>query len=360
MLRELTKSGIASALHFSGLDRLIGDRKGLRRLPLIISYHRVVQDFEKSAQTAIAPLLVSTETLEKQIDWIGKHYDIVSLDEIAGQIDENCATRDRLAAITFDDGYADVYHNAFPLLKSKGLPSAVFVVTDLVGTRRVQLHDEIYLLFTELCRSDADTSQQFLRRMGEEGYPESLRNRLRDSQGEPFKLTRNCIEALSHAEISRVVEMLRGMVTPDPDDLADYYAMDWDMLKEMKANGVTVGSHTKSHTLLGNTTREKALAELVASREILEEKLGVQTHHLAYPDGSFNQQALEAVAESGYRAAFTTCTHRSSKYPQFTIPRRVMWENSSRGSFSAVSKPILSCQANGVFDPANACERAHA
>lgn len=46
---------------------------------------------------------------------------------------ENGQTDHNMAAITFDDGFADFYKNAYPVLRRYGYPSTVFIVSGLVG-----------------------------------------------------------------------------------------------------------------------------------------------------------------------------------------------------------------------------------
>lgn len=41
--------------------------------------------------------------------------------------------REKLVAITFDDGFQDFYDNAFPVLQQYNYPSTVFIVTDMAG-----------------------------------------------------------------------------------------------------------------------------------------------------------------------------------------------------------------------------------
>src|SRR5689334_13028177 len=133
MLRNLVKTGAASALHWSGVTRWFG-----KDAPLVLSYHRVVENFALHTSNSIPAMLISTSTFERQLDWIGRRYRFVSLDELAFSMQAKGSLSKPIAAVTLDDGYHDVYEHAWPLLKRKGIPAAVFVVTDLIGSTRFQ------------------------------------------------------------------------------------------------------------------------------------------------------------------------------------------------------------------------------
>src|SRR5690606_23417777 len=152
---------------------------------------------------------------------------------------------------------------------------------------------------------------------------------------------------------------LRTLVYVPEDSLCEFHALDWDMLREMLPHGVTIGSHTRSHALLANEDGDSLLREIRGSRAILERELGVTIEHLAYPDGRFNERGVDEVVASGYRCAYTTCTHRDDRNPLLTIPRRLLWENSSMDVFGRFSPAILSCQVHGIFDSAARCQQEH-
>ncbi len=146
MLRGLLKTGVALALHATNSNRLLAKIGGSRRLPVVIGYHRAVEEFPSDALSTIPSSCISTKMLERQLDWIGRRFRFVSLDELGALMESGSRLPERIAAVTFDDGYQDVYEHAFPLLKKKGIPAAVFVVTDLIGTSQLQIHDLLYLL----------------------------------------------------------------------------------------------------------------------------------------------------------------------------------------------------------------------
>ena len=59
--------------------------------------------------------------------------DVVSLDEAIGRLE--VGDRDPCVVLTFDDGFADAYHNAWPLLRDRGMPFALYLATRYVGGR---------------------------------------------------------------------------------------------------------------------------------------------------------------------------------------------------------------------------------
>jgi peptidoglycan/xylan/chitin deacetylase (PgdA/CDA1 family) len=90
-------------------------------------------------------------------------------------------------------------------------------------------------------------------------------------------------------------------------------AITWNQLKEMKANGFTIGSHTINHSDLtqpkAGETEQAHLArvkeELFGSKKIIDRKLGQDTHFLAYPFGFYDQRSVHIARQAGYKYAMS-------------------------------------------------------
>ena len=118
MLRSIAKTCLAYAYTWTGASRLrsIG---GEAATPLIVCYHRVVENFASSKRNAIPSILISARMFERHLDWLAGRFELVSLDDAGRHLETNRPFRKPTAAITFDDGYSDIYEHAFPLLKKK-------------------------------------------------------------------------------------------------------------------------------------------------------------------------------------------------------------------------------------------------
>src|SRR5215831_3505924 len=120
---SVAKTATSCLLHWSGLDRWQDIHSGARRLPTVVGYHRVVANFSYAMASAIPSMLISRQMFEQHLDLLCKQYRLISLDELEEESDPGKVFDRPAAAITFDDGYRDVYYHAYPILKRKGIPA---------------------------------------------------------------------------------------------------------------------------------------------------------------------------------------------------------------------------------------------
>ena len=74
---------------------------------------------------------------------------------------------------------------------------------------------------------------------------------------------------------------------------------------EMHYFGMDIGSHTKSHAILTQQTKDDMVQQLTKSKQELETLLEQPVEFLAYPYGCYNQTVLREVEQVGYCAGFT-------------------------------------------------------
>src|SRR5213595_581218 len=103
-------------------------------------------------------------------------------------------------------------------------------------------------------------------------------------------------------------------------------AITWEQLGDMRDNGVDIEAHTATHQDLreghnimlassgGKRTRTKLTGpqyeqwvqgEVVGSKQLLEQRLGIKVNCFAVPFGNYNEHVKELARNAGYEAMFT-------------------------------------------------------
>ncbi len=346
MMRRFARSTIAHGLARTGIARSLGRLSGASDAPLILGYHRVLDDAVSVPSRGVPSMGIRASTLEGHLALVSRKFRFVSLDEMGARIEAGTAAG--LAAATFDDGYADFSENGFPLLQRMGIPAAVFVVTTLLDNSGGFLHDRVYLaLDRAFSRSPVSRIRALLAEQGFLGF---------HLPGRAFAATRLVLRSLDQASLNRLCAVLGaefGEAEPAPRSLS------WDEIIRMSRAGLIVGSHTRTHSLLTRESPARAIEETAGSRVELELRLGVRVQHFVYPDGAFDAATVRVVKAAGYRYAYTGCHHQDADHPLLTQTRRVLWEGSTRGALGAFSEDVLSSHLNGIFDRSGRCTDDH-
>ena len=148
------------------------------------------------------------------------------------------------------------------------------------------------------------------------GYqPLSLRSALQGLRGDtelpkkPIVLT---FDDGWNVQFNAVVPVLRQykapaafFVMPGFHERQDGY-MNWEQLQAIADLGLEVESHTLNHAdlpRLAKTDWGAVLAEVVLSKQLLEERLGRATRYFDYPLGRQDAKIRQVVQEAGYEAA---------------------------------------------------------
>jgi peptidoglycan/xylan/chitin deacetylase (PgdA/CDA1 family) len=151
-------------------------------------------------------------------------------------------------SVTFDDGYESVVTQALPILESLSIPATVFLTTGFLdGTVSPPWRSSNSALLSEY-----------------------------RSQEEHFQ------------------------------------PMSWQQARELARHPlIRIGSHTVSHPLLGTGPEDSARDEMLRSRLILADRLGVTPDLFAYPFGvrrygAYSDVTEKLLSETGYRCSLTS------------------------------------------------------
>ena len=94
----------------------------------------------------------------------------------------------------------------------------------------------------------------------------------------------------------------------------------WGQIREMHQHGMIFGSHSHSHQKICFLGLEGVQRELIKSRHILEDKLGVAIDAFSFPYGNYSQTALQMAQSAGY--SYCCCSdHGITRKNTVQIPR---------------------------------------
>ena len=125
-IKRLGRPLVAALAHYGGYCALAGRLRGARA-GRILSYHGI------SVRPA-NPYAVSSDDFARQMHYLADQFVPISVDELVLRLRGGEPLPERSVALTIDDGYADIYANAYPILAQYAIPATIFLPVDFIGT----------------------------------------------------------------------------------------------------------------------------------------------------------------------------------------------------------------------------------
>lgn len=250
----------------------------------LLAYHRVLDVPDEDAFPGDIELVsASVAQFAEQMRFVKTHYRATTFAALLADLDAGRPIAPATCLVTFDDGFADNYHHAFPVLRALGLPATIFLSTGFIDRQEVFWYER--LAHAVLASTQAGATA-VARRAALAGLLKGLK-RLPDAERR-----------------ARVESLVADHAPAGIDAMPTSAPLTWEQVREMAAGGIEFGSHTVDHPVLSRLEPAALRAELGDSRARIQAMTGQPVDVIAYPVGgqdAFNPGVQRAVREAGYR-----------------------------------------------------------
>jgi peptidoglycan/xylan/chitin deacetylase (PgdA/CDA1 family) len=301
----------------------------------VLAYHRVVPHTVESRYPFDLTLISAWQAeFQWQLDYLKRNYDPVRCADVIEALDAGRPLPKRAVLLTFDDGFSDNYHVAFPALRDRGIPATIFLTTGYIGRSETFWFDHLIYLVARTRLESIELP----------GVPVIRLDSSRESRIRQAGILLRHLKSVSDSTRRDLISALDAQlgVEIDQSDRRLSEPMTWTDVKTMAGAGIEFGSHSVSHPILSRVTdKEELRSELVESKRRIEVECGMPALSIAYPVGgadAIDNRVVQMVREAGYRLGFTYETGLNAALPSdpFRIRRLRVERYTNRALFAAM------------------------
>lgn len=251
----------------------------------VLMFHRVSPEMQIRQPNAYSTFgtLISQEYFEVVLSLLTDNgFQFVTVSEITQRSDT-----EKLVALTFDDGYADNFEFALPLLQKFKATATFFPVVNPCKNNSVLPLDIYYQCVDEMNLPQNERAEYIIGTTKKNFY---------------------------WAEPEKQMEILNSLFNNQPQKNRVSY-MNADQLKQLSDSGFEIGSHGMTHSLLiaDYINEEKALNELQKSKQWLEAVTGKPVTAYCFPAGRYNARMIELAKRVGYTSTCLVVRNENEK-----------------------------------------------
>jgi peptidoglycan/xylan/chitin deacetylase (PgdA/CDA1 family) len=306
--RAMLKDFARKCLYFSGALGLYHRVRNADSLTVVM-FHRTLRPDDPRWASCDPDYTLGEDLFVSSLDFFRRHYRVVSLQDVLRARRDGTGLQPRALLISFDDGWLDNVDYALPALRSAGLPAVMFVAADAVGARQPFYQERIVAAWRlgtlSLEALAASVVEHGADEHDADGHGDGEHGEARTGVAELRRLIAK-LETMPPASRRAVLER-------HADALNDglQHMIDIDDLARLRAGGVELGLHGKSHVAM---TRAEDLAnELGGAREAMARMLaspeGLASDACAtmsFPHGAFDEGIAAQARDAGYELLFTS------------------------------------------------------
>ncbi len=284
---------------------------GRRKKLFILIYHRVLDkpDFMRPGE-------VDKQAFAWQMELLANYFNVLPLPEALEKL-KNDQLPARAVSITFDDGYADNYLNALPILKKNNLNATFFIATGYLNGG-IMWNDQV---IEAVRRLDSDTLDL---------TPYGLQCFDVKTTEKKSAAAQQVLQKIKHLPTQKR-QTIADFMTTQVKSVPNHLMMTNEQVVQLHRAGMEIGGHTVTHPILANLDEDQAAQEINQNKQTLEQLLQQKIRLFAYPNGKpgtdYRPEQIKLIKAAGYQAAVSTQWGVANKDSDFyQLPRFTPWD----------------------------------
>jgi peptidoglycan/xylan/chitin deacetylase (PgdA/CDA1 family) len=261
--------------------------------PVVLCFHRVKEPSGSLLDRRVG--VTAPDSFEGAVRYMKVlGYRFVSLEEVVKRASSSKPAR--VAAITFDDGFKDLFQNAYPILKRRRIPFALFLVTRTAESKQLLWLHKLYVALDRLSPVQAT---DILRRHG--ALPDD-----REYKGGSMSLA---VSSMDRGGIEKLAEELAAaahLSAGSEGQIAEDLYLTKAELSEMEAHGLSIEAHGHEHVPLANKSETETEEEIARSVRYIAQELHGKPLFYSLPFGAGNRYVRQIVKALGLTGMTTT------------------------------------------------------
>ncbi|HKQ19729.1 MAG TPA: glycosyltransferase, partial [Candidatus Eisenbacteria bacterium] len=252
---------------------------------VVLAYHRILPHAERLVATS-RPMILSAEVFEGQMAELARKYAVLSLDEVLDHYRSRRPFPRRAVHVTFDDGYADNFNHALPILSRHSVPATFFLTTGPIDSGTLLWWDELGASLVALTGRNPTGTEPLLRVSPPRLAP--ILGRIFANPGRPIGLIDYCTRVMNEVPDTVRKETLAALATlaaPYRNGPPARLMLTWEEARAMQREGMKLGAHTVNHTYLDELDDATGNFEVGECIDRIEQETGVRPRAFSFPAG---------------------------------------------------------------------------
>lgn len=345
-LRGRAKAGIANTARASGVTSLV-ERLSPGALT-ILTYHRILPRLERRRSPS-RPMILSCDVFDAQMAELARHYRVLSLEEVLEHYRTKRPFRRRSVHVTFDDGYADNFRYAMPILTRHSVPATFFLATGPIDAGALLWWDDLGQSLLALHGRKGPVSEE-LRGLAPPALLPAL-SEIFEGRGPAVPVIDRCTRILNSADEGTrlgVTAALRRLAGGFHDRPPPRLMLTWEEVREMHRRGMSLGGHTVRHAFLDELEDARGRFEVRECLARIERETGSRPRVFSFPAGRASARSRPWLAEAGVELAMTTAGGRNRSHEDPYALKR--WDGSYLSVEDRFVRAQMRLELSGALD----------